>query len=76
MFSFRVECVGDVCSYLGLVGEQFQIEECKLKQDPVFPDIDVSLNVEAGLSELLDLARRVEDGHVIVESLMLESHGG
>ena len=75
LYYFRAECIGDVCSYLKLVGEQFRIEECKLKQDPVFPDVDVSLAVETGLAELLDLARKVEDGHVIVESLMIKNHG-
>lgn len=75
-FSFRAECVEDVCSYLVLVGGNFRIEECKIKQDPVFPDVDVNLCVEAGITELRRLARRVEDGHVIVESLVAGSHFG
>ena len=75
-FSFRAECIGDVCGYLALIGGSFRIEECSIKQDPVFPDVDVRLCVEAGLAELRRLARRVEDGHVIVESLVAGSHFG
>jgi hypothetical protein len=70
LYSFRAECISDVCSYLGLVGGSFRIEECSTKQDPIFPDVDVRLCVEVGLAELRRLARRVEDGHVIVESLV------
>lgn len=73
-FSFRAECIGDVCSYLALVGGSFRIEECKIKQDPVFPDVDVTLCVEAGGVELRRIARRVEDGHVIVESMVAGSN--
>ena len=52
LYSFRAECISDVCSYLGLVGGSFRIEECSTKQDPIFPDVDVRLCVEVGLAEL------------------------
>ncbi len=73
-FSFRAECIEDVCSYLALVGASMRIVECKIKQDPVFPDVDVSLCVEAGVTELRRIARRVDDGHVIVESMVAGNH--
>lgn len=47
LYSFRAECISDVCSYLGLVGGSFRIEECSTKQDPIFPDVDVRLCASA-----------------------------
>lgn len=69
LYDFRAECIGDVCSYLGLVGGRVRIKECKIQQDSIFPDIEVGLDVDADLVELRGLARRIEDGHVIVDSI-------
>ena len=74
-FSFRAECVGDVCSYLARVGAKFNIEECVLRQDKLFPDVDACLSVEANLQALKSLARDIPDCHVIEESLE-EGSGG
>jgi hypothetical protein len=69
LYSFRAECIGDVCNYLGLVGGRVRIKECKIQQDSMFPDIEVSLDVDADILQLRGLARRIEDGHVIVDSI-------
>lgn len=74
-FSFRVECIGDLCRYLAEVGGQFKIVECVIRQDQLFPDLDATLSIAADLQTLKSLARDVLDCHVIEESLE-EGSGG
>ena len=63
-----------MCRYLAKVGESFRIEQCIIKQDDLYPDVEVGLYVRANLQLLKTLARGIEDCHVIEESL--EENGG
>jgi len=74
-FSFRAECIGDLCKYLAEVGGRFKIVECVIKQDYLFPDVDATLSIATDVQALKSLARDVLDCHVIEESLE-EGSGG
>jgi len=71
-YSFRAECLQDVLMFLGVVGEQVQIANCCMRQDPMFPDFEVELVVTCSLRELRSIARKGTDLHVIYDSLKLK----
>lgn len=70
-YSFRAECLHDVLSFLAKVGEEVRIVKCDIRQDIVFPDCDVELDVAHSLSRLKKIADEILDLHVISESLEL-----
>lgn len=72
-FSFRAECIGDVCDYLRHVGAQFRIQHLNLIQDECYPDVEAQLVVSASSAELKAIAREIEDAHIIEESLALNA---
>lgn len=71
IFSFRAECSVDVRRFLaGLTEVGIETEA---SQSPVSglsgPDVAVELQATTTLEELRIVARRVEDAHVIVQTL-------
>lgn len=69
IYSFRAECPADVdlfeqqCMAAGLGAAVRRVP------DPVFPDIDVEMVVDAPIEILRNLFRRVLDGHVMIQTL-------
>ena len=68
-YSFRAECALDVSAL------QTECERAKLSTfahitpDEVFPDVEVELEADTDLEHLRSLMRKVQDGHVMVETL-------
>ena len=68
-YSFRAECALDVSAL------QAECEKAKLSTfvhitpDEVFPDVEVELEADTDLEHLRSLMHRVQDGHVMVQTL-------
>ena len=68
-YSFRAECVLDVSAL------QTECERAKLSTfahitpDEVFPDVEIELETDTDLEHLRSLMRKVQDGHVMVQTL-------
>ena len=68
-YSFRAECALDVSAL------QTECERAKLATfahitpDEVFPDVEVELEADTDLEHLRSLMRRVQDAHVMVQTL-------
>lgn len=75
VFVFSAECVEDVCGFLMAISFRHRIKNFQFSQGGVFPDLDGKIEVDCALSELIELAHQVDDGHVIVESLRFNSGG-
>ncbi|HGY2299952.1 TPA: hypothetical protein ACNV18_005812 [Pseudomonas putida] len=73
VFAFSAECVEDVCGFLMGISFRHRIKNFQFSQGEVFPDLDGKIEVDCALSELIELALQLDDGHVIVESLRLNS---
>lgn len=48
--------------------------DLRLKQDSAFPDCEVELTVDLTLAALKRVAKRIEDAHVIEESIAPKRH--
>jgi hypothetical protein len=69
----RAECNIDVARFfrrLTMCGVAFERRSCV--SDVEFSDVQFGLVTLASLGELLDCAREVEDGHVILQTLQPE----
>jgi hypothetical protein len=73
-FSFRAECLGDALIFVDKVSCLYKIQRIIFDPDPVFPDVDVVMGVSCTKMNLVRLARKIEDAHVIAESLVVCKH--
>lgn len=68
-YSFRAECALDVSAL------QAECERAKLSTfahitpDKLLPDVEVELETDTNLEHLRSLMRKVQDGHVMVQTL-------
>jgi hypothetical protein len=67
VYRFRAECEHDVDMLRALLGQQVK-RIAKLNEAP-FPDNEVEIHVALSLEELRDVMRKVEDGHVMVQTV-------
>ena len=65
-FSFRAECQADVDSFL----QKSQVSGIKLTVTTNgFPDVEIEFESEATLEDLIEVIRKVRDGHVVYQTL-------
>lgn len=70
-FSFRAECRGDVNSFLQKSQDSgIKIIVTKTVKDTNgFPDMEIEFESEAKLEDLIEAMRKVQDGHVMYQTL-------
>lgn len=68
-YSFRAECIHDVLDYLAVVAEIAKVVSLTVSQDAMFPDCDVEIVTTLSLGELQLGATRVDDAHLIQETM-------
>lgn len=68
-YSFRAECRDDVLRFLALP-EATSLKKITIIPDPTFPDVEVEIETKLTVQEITRALEMVEDGHVMVETLM------
>ena len=70
-FSFRAECQVDVDSFLQKSQDSgIKITVTKTVTDTdEFPDVEIEFESEATLEDLIKVMRKVQDGHVMYQTL-------
>ncbi len=70
-FSFRAECQPDVDSFLQKSQESgIKLTVTKTVKDTNgFPDVEIEFESEATLEDLIEVMRKVQDGHVMYQTL-------
>jgi len=68
-YSFRAECIHDVLDYIAVVAEIAKVMSLTVSQDVMFPDCDVEIVTTLSLGELQLAASRVDDAHLIQETM-------
>lgn len=72
-FKFRAECRADVSAAVAVLVESRALRCFNTEPVAAFPDVVVSLVVSSfkdfDIEDIRDLLRKVEDGHVMVETL-------
>jgi hypothetical protein len=66
-YRFRAECQHDVDELIRLI--RAEPHKFFITITPPFPDLEVELVIGLSLEELRDVMRRVEDGHVMVQTV-------
>jgi hypothetical protein len=66
-FRFRAECQHDVDELRRLLG--LEINTITMTQSPPFPDVEVELITGLSLEQIRDIMCRVDDGHVMVQTV-------
>jgi hypothetical protein len=67
VYRFRAECEHDVDELRRLLGAKF--ERITITNSPPFPDVEVELKIGLSLEDLRDVMRRVDDGHVMIQTV-------
>jgi len=70
IFRFRAECEHDANEFRKTLGDQIK-RIVKINESP-FPDTEVEISVSLSFEELRDAMRKVEDGHVMVQTVALK----
>ena len=68
-FSFRAECVRDVSALQTECGRAKLATLTQITSDKLLPDVEVELETDTNLEHLRSLMRKVQDGHVMVQTL-------
>ncbi len=68
-YYFRAECIHDVLDFTAVVAETARVVSLTVNQDPMFPDCDVDIITALSLEELKLIASKIDDAHVIQESI-------
>jgi hypothetical protein len=68
-YSFRAECIHDALDYAAVVAEIAKVMSLTVNQDAMFPDCDVEIATALSLEELQLAVSRVDDAHLIQESM-------
>ena len=65
IYSFRAECQLDVDEFIRITGVSIR----QLRKDPLFPDVEVEVESAFDLGMLVAFTERVEDAHVIRQTI-------
>lgn len=68
-YSFRAECAHDVAQFQSACDVAGVTVALTLHPDELLPDVDVGMESPASLDELRNVMRKVEDGHVMLQTL-------
>ena len=70
-FSFRAECQADVnCFLQESLNSNIKITVTKTVTDKdEFPDVEIEFESETQLEDLIEVMRKVQDGHVMYQTL-------
>lgn len=70
-YKFRAECLQDVVDFINLtIGE---IQNLEIYNDPDYPDTRLTFDTSRDKNYLLSVIKKIEDGHVMAETLELLS---
>lgn len=72
IYRFRAECLQDVVEFLNGSIKRIGFNRYVLIQERGHPDVEVELDAEVPIEELRDELRKVEDGHVMVQTIALK----
>lgn len=68
-FSFRAECPDDVEQFKAACNAASITTSLDQRPDGEFPDVEVELESSESLEALLNIMRRIVDGHVMLQTL-------
>jgi hypothetical protein len=71
-YRFRAECLHDVTSFLANSIRKIGFQKYTFSQEGPFPDVEVELEADMGLEDLRMELRKIEDGHVMVQTINLK----
>lgn len=69
IFSYRAECQSDVDAFIGVAKSGMVEMQILAFADKAYPDVDIEITTEASKDALMDLMRRIDDAHIMRQTL-------